>query len=257
MALAKADAIILHSKKQGETSKVVTLYTKEFGKITTMAKGSRGMKSKYLGALETFNHIDVVFYKKEGRGMQYLSQASILDPFQSIHTTLGKVALASIPCEIINRGEEENHSHPQIFGLLLDALQALEQNSKNLRNIVRAFELHYMISSGFEPALDACNICGKKEADQSIYFSLEHGHYRCQTCGPGFDSFSLSKGATAFLRWFSKTQITHAATVAIKPDIGIECDDFLFSYLRAHIEALAVMRSIEHLRNLKSTLSND
>ena len=62
MAIKKAEAIILHSRKQGETSKILTLYTREFGKMSAMAKGSRGTRSKYLGALETFNHVSLVFY---------------------------------------------------------------------------------------------------------------------------------------------------------------------------------------------------
>jgi DNA repair protein RecO (recombination protein O) len=257
MAISKADALVLHSKKQGETSKIVTLYTKEFGKLTAMAKGSRGLKSKYLGALETFNYIDVVFYKKEGRGMQYLSQASILAPFQDIHTTLGKMALAAIPCEIINRGEEENHSHPKVFALLLGALTSLEQNKKNLRNIVRAFQMQYAALAGFEPALDSCQLCGKEQAETFNFFSLDSGHYACLQCGDIGDTIKLSKEALLFLRWFLKSPIENTATVAINPDVGNECDSFLYGYLRAHIESLASLRSIEHLKNLQTKLNGN
>ncbi len=252
MSIVKANAIVLHSKKQGETSKIVTLYTRQFGKITVMAKGSRGVKSKYLGTLETFNYVDVVFYKKAGRGLQYLSQASIIEPFQDVHENLGKMSLASIPCEIIKRGEEENHPHPRAFKLLLDALLALEHNDKNLRNIVRVFQMHYIVMAGFEPGLSACHYCGKEAADAINYFSLEHGFYSCDHCGALHDSFRLGGDALNFLRWFKQIAIADAVNTAVQPSVGKECDSFLYNYLRAHIEAMATLKAVEHLLQLEN-----
>jgi len=255
MSIVKANAIVLHSKKQGETSKIVTLYTREFGKLTTMAKGSRGVRSKYLGVLETFNYIDIVFYKKEGRGIQYLSQASIIEPFQNIHTVLGKMTLASIPCEIIHRGEEDSHSHPKVFTLLLDTIRALEQNDKNLRNIVRTFLMRYLTFAGFEPSLDACHSCGRTEAGDRSYFSLLHGFYNCDKCGPGENNITLSGQAMTYLRWFMKAQVADAATIAVNASVGKQCDDFLYSYIQTQIETLVSLRSIEHLQNLQLQLA--
>ncbi len=246
---------MLHSQKQGETSKIVTLFSKEFGKIAVMAKGSRGTKSKYLGTLETFNHIDVLLYKKEGRGLQYLSQASIIEPFQDIHTKLGKMSLASIPCEIISRGEEKNHPHPQAFKLLLDSLNALEHSDNNLRNIVRVFQMHYIVMSGFEPRLNACHYCGKENPDTINYFSLEHGFYSCDHCGALQDSFRLSDNAIKFLRWFSQVTPADAGNAVVRPAVGKECDFFLYNYLRAHIEAMATLKAVEHLLKLENDFS--
>lgn len=255
MSIVKANAIILHSKKQGETSKIVTLYTREFGRLTVMAKGSRGIKSKYLGVLETFNYVDVVFYKKEGRGMQYLSQASIIEPLQSIHARLGKMALASIPCEVIHRGEEENHSHPKLFTLLLDTLVAIDKNDKNLRNIVRTFMMRYLTFSGFEPTLGACHSCGRENLGDTSYFSLLNGAYNCDKCGPLEDSINLSSQAMTYLRWFMKANVADATAIATSATVGKECDNFLYSYFRSQIESLSTLRSIEHLQNLQAELS--
>ncbi len=252
MSIVKANAIVLHSKKQGETSKLVTLYTREFGKITAMAKGSRGVRSKYLGTLETFNVVDVVFYKKEGRGLQYLSQASIIEPFRDIHAKLGKMTLAAIPCEIISRGEEENHPHPRVFKLLLDALLTLERHNKNLRNIVRVFQMHYVVMSGFEPRLHSCHYCGKEEPDAVNHFSLEHGYYSCDHCGASQDSVGITGDALNFLRRFKQTAIADAANATVHPVIGKECDAFLYNYLRAHIEAMATLKAVEHLLKLEN-----
>ena len=146
MAINKAEAIILHSRKQGETSKLLTLYTREFGKMKAVAKGSRGPRSKYLGSLETYNHVALVFYRKEGRLVQYLSDAAIIESFAGLHSQLGKMALAAVACEIVDKSEDEA-SHPALFQLLLHTMQALNEHEIGLRNIIRAFQLQFASSS--------------------------------------------------------------------------------------------------------------
>lgn len=257
MGIAKAEAIILHSRKQGETSKVLTMYTREFGKLSTMAKGSRGTRSKYLGALETFNHVSLVFYKKENRGMQYLSDASIIEPFPSLHAQLGKMALAAVACEIIDKSEEDDHTHPEQFQLLLDTLTALEQNPTGLRNIIRAFQVQYISMAGFEPMLDSCHFCGKTEVDEINFFSIEHGRYSCNHCGHFKESARKVSGyLLELLRWFQTIPVDNAVQAKVSRTVGVEIDAILIDYLKLHIETLYNLKSVEHLKKLEFDLSN-
>ncbi|HNY91144.1 MAG TPA: DNA repair protein RecO, partial [bacterium] len=92
MPLSKTEAIVLHTRKQGETSKILSLYTLHYGRLSVMAKGARSLKSRYSGVLEPLTHIQIVFYRYEARDLHYLSQAEIVTPFASIHGQLGKMA---------------------------------------------------------------------------------------------------------------------------------------------------------------------
>ncbi len=258
MAIKKAEAIILRARKQGETSKVLTLYTREFGKMSAMAKGSRGIRSKYLGALETFNYVSLVLYKKEGRGMQYLSDASIIEPFSSIHSTLGKMALAAVPCEIIDKSEEDDHSHPEQFQLLLNTLTALEKNASGLRNIIRAFQVHYISMAGFEPRLQSCHFCGKTEVDDVNFLSVEHGLYSCNHCGHLKESAKKISGyVIELLRWFQAASVKEASQARVSRVVGAEIDGILTAYLQAHIDTLYNLKSVEHLKKLEIDLSTN
>jgi DNA repair protein RecO (recombination protein O) len=257
MAINKAEGIILHGRKQGETSKILTLYTREFGKISAMAKGSRGTRSKYLGALETFNYVSLVFYRKEGRDMQYLSDASIIEPFSSIHSTLGKMALAAVPCEIVDKSEEDDHSHPEQFQLLLSTLKALEKNKTGLRNIIRAFQLQFISMAGFEPMLNQCHFCDKTEPDDINFFSIEHGLYSCNHCGHLKESAKKVSGyVIELLRWFQSAPIQKAAQAKVPRAVGVQIDTILIAYLQSHIDTLYNLKSIEHLKKLELNLSN-
>ena len=78
--IESTDAIVLRAIKYGDTSKIVTLYTRRFGKVAVIAKGARSAKSKFGSALEPMSLIQAVFYRKENREVQLLSQADLLHP---------------------------------------------------------------------------------------------------------------------------------------------------------------------------------
>jgi DNA repair protein RecO (recombination protein O) len=250
MAIKKAEAIILHSRKHGETSKILTLYTREFGKMSAMAKGARGARSKYLGTLETFNHVSLVFYQKQGRQLQYLSDASIEHSFPSVHAQLGKMALAAVACEIIDKSEQDDQSHPELFKLIVDTLAALNQYEAGLRNIIRAFQIQFISLAGFEPELDACHYCGKSDVDDFNYLSMQHGFYSCDHCGYQDRTVRTSGYVIQLLRWLNRIPVTNAPQAKILKPIGEEIDNILLPYLQTHIEALTNLKSVAHLKNL-------
>ena len=76
--LVTTEAIVLRSRKQGDTSKIVSLYTRDYGFVDVIAKGAREMKSKFGSALEPFTLSKVTFYKKEGRDLYLLANAEVI-----------------------------------------------------------------------------------------------------------------------------------------------------------------------------------
>jgi len=258
MALNKTPAIILHSRKQGETSKILTMLTEQYGKQEVIAKGSRSVKSRFSGLLEPFNHIEIVFYRNENRSFQYLSQADLVEQFPVLHEQLGKLALAAIPCEIINSSEKEGLKNPQLFHLVLETLQALEERESGLKNIIRCFHLHFLEISGLEPDLAGCSYCGYDGADKKYIFTLDSGVYCCQECGQVTDySVKMSGQTLECLRWLRQVDMKTAASVKIPSGIGKELDSLLITYLRLHVEGLMVLRSLEYLEQLQSKLNNN
>ncbi len=258
MAINKTLAIVLHTRKQGETSKLVTMLTEQYGKQEVIAKGARSIKSRYSGLLEPCTHIAIVFYRNENRSFQYLSQADMIERFPDMHEQLGKLALAAIPCEIINRSEKEGHKNPQLFHLLLETLQALEERDSGLKNIIRCFHLRFLEISGLEPALDCCALCGYTGTDRSFVFALDNGVYSCQQCGLLTEyTIKLTGQILECLRWLRQVDMKTAAGVKIPAAIGIELDSVLIRYLRFHVEGLMILKSLDYLEQLQSRLNNN
>ncbi|MDZ7723195.1 MAG: DNA repair protein RecO [candidate division KSB1 bacterium] len=257
MALCKTEALILHSRKQGETSKILSMYTREFGKLSLMAKGSRGIRSKHSGALETFNHVSMVFYHKQTRGLQYLSQVSLLSRFPSLLNELGKLSLASIPCEIVTRAEDTGHPNPELYDLLLHTLQAVDQAQTGHKQIIRAFKLKFLALSGFAPDFK-CMECGTTELDAVNTLSIKEGGYTCSACpAPDGPLYPMNRHALELLRWFAEIPIEQTAQAACSKHTAEHLDTFLHDILCYHIDALCQLKSEIYIKQLLNGLKKE
>ncbi len=129
--LVTTKAIVLKSTKYGETSKIINVYTRKFGRQTMIAKGARMMKSKFGGSLEVMNIIEITFYKKPNRDMHLLSKADLIASSQKIassldHTIFGMMMMESI-AKTQDTGAENNELFDEI-SQIIEAMLELEPN---------------------------------------------------------------------------------------------------------------------------------
>jgi len=108
-------AIILRTIDFQETSRIVAAYTREFGKVSLMAKGAKSSKSKYMGKLDPGMLVDLVYHNKAGRSIQTLSEISLLQAFstQSYHPDRLTARLAFT--DLLNRIIEEGMQHSDLY----------------------------------------------------------------------------------------------------------------------------------------------
>ena len=83
MAAEKTDAIVLRVIDFSETSCVVTLMTRDFGKITALAKGARRRKSPFEAALDLLSVCRIVFLRKTSGAMDLLTEAKLQRRFRT------------------------------------------------------------------------------------------------------------------------------------------------------------------------------
>jgi DNA repair protein RecO (recombination protein O) len=255
MPLSKTEAIVLHARKQGETSKILSLYTLHYGRLSVMAKGVRSMKSRYSGVLEPLNHIQIVFYRYEARDLHYISQAETVNPFASIHRQLGKMALAAIPCEIVEKNEAVAHPNPQLFRLLLETLMILDRAESGQRHVVRAFMLRYLELSGFKSDYRLCLRCGEEKLRDRQFFDFSNGGYCCGNCeGMSGEGQAISRRALQVLHHLGQAALERTVILRIEPELGRELDQFLIANMRYHLETLRFLNSVDYLDKLQSCL---
>lgn len=178
--LYKTEGIVLKSMEFKEADKIVTIYTKDYGKIAAIAKGVRKTKSKFGSSLEILTYSIFLFYK--GRNLDIVSQTEILESFFSTSKEVIKFAFAANCVEVINRLTEEREINIGLFNLLKEVLHYLKE-SNDPKLLTLSFKWQTMSILGYRPSLDHCCRCNKSvEVQKEMYFNIKEGGLVCNNC---------------------------------------------------------------------------
>ena len=185
MPTEKATAIVLRTVDFSETSLVVTLFTREFGKLGALAKGARRLKNPYESALDVLTLCRIVFLHKSSEALDLVTEAKLLRRFRPTGRNLAGLYAGYYVVELLGELTDENDPHPELFDLADETLAALAAGEAVHRRIVR-FELGALRLLGHEPALDRCAECGEpQEAAGRVAFGTIHGGVLCKACRAG------------------------------------------------------------------------
>jgi DNA repair protein RecO (recombination protein O) len=173
----KTNAIVLKDKEVGETDKLFTLYTQNFGKIEVLGKGIRKIKAKLKGGLQPLNHISLEFV--QGKHFFIATDAVLKDDFPTIKKEIKKYRSALYICDILDRLVKGAEKDERIWELLLETINNINQ----LPITIRYFEWNLLSFLGFEPELYHCVLCQERISQGKFYFSAKEGGIICNKCG--------------------------------------------------------------------------
>lgn len=150
--IVTTDAIVLAARRHGDTSKIVWLYTQDYGKVSVIAKGARELKSKFGGALEMFARTSATFYKKErpGESLYLLSKAELLDSHRGILGSLAAMEAATEIVELLIRTMHDEEKNDAIYDLLVASLSGIASTPAAAATYYIHFAIHLARISGFE-----------------------------------------------------------------------------------------------------------
>jgi DNA repair protein RecO (recombination protein O) len=178
----KATAIVIRSVDFSETSLVVTLFTREFGKISALAKGGRRLKGPFESALDLLALCRIVFLHKSSEALDLLTEAKLLRRFRPSRRNLSGLYAAYYVAELLGALTDEDDPHPKLFDLADETLAALGEGEPVAKRLVR-FELGALGLLGHRPSLDACVECGAAVAPAGrVAFGLLDGGVLCENC---------------------------------------------------------------------------
>jgi len=258
--LTKTEAIVIKSMKYRDTSKIVTFYTRRFGKLKGIAKGARRSDNKFGSSLEPMSHVALVLYKKEHRDLHLISQCDSIRSFGKIHDSIEKISAGLSILELVDQLAQEEEENPALFSLLLDTMAALDEGSRNILSFRRAFQIRFAALLGYAPSLDHCSVCGKSllenEEQSTMGFQLLNGAIICSQCretgklrsGVGYTA--ISPPALQLLRRFLSSRTESISTFVYNERIGNELDETLRLYLRYHFENMRDLKSTQVFRSI-------
>ena len=185
MPSEKASALVLRTVDFSETSLVVSLFTREFGKIGALAKGARRLKNPFESALDVLTHCRIVFLHKSSEALDLVTEAKLLRRFRPTGRNLAGLYAGYYVAELLGDLTDDNDPHPELFDLADETLAALAAGEVVHRRLAR-FELGALRFLGHSPALDQCAECGTKiDMAGRVAFGGIHGGALCRECRQG------------------------------------------------------------------------
>lgn len=177
MALYRDEGVVLRTAKLGEADRIITILTRDHGKIRAVAKGVRRTKSRFGARLEPFMRADLLI--AEGRTLDNVSQAESIAAYgASIAVDYQAYEAANVIVETIDKlANTEHECVPAQYRLLIGALNALAKRAHQPRAISGSYVMRAMSLAGWTPRLAACVVCGKTEC---AYLSIAAGGVMCE-----------------------------------------------------------------------------
>lgn len=142
------EALVIALKDYSESDRILVVYSKDFGKLSLIAKGVRKTGSKKRGHLEMFNLVKLSVVKT--KGLDIVTEAEIINSFPKIRKNLKKVSMGYYFCEVVGKSTKDGEPHTEVFELLINYLERLE-NQNLLKELRMQFINDLLINLGFWP----------------------------------------------------------------------------------------------------------
>lgn len=241
----KTEGIIIRSVDYGEGNKIITIYTKELGKIGVMAKGAKKTKSRLAAVSQLFSHGYFVFY--HGGGLGNLTSGDIIDSFRILHQDIMKTAWAAYIVELLDKVTADREANAFLFYLLHSALTLIGQD-KDPEIVARIFELQVLQQAGVKPVLDKCVMC-HQEDNPGIAFSIKEGGMLCECClSSDAHAVVLSAATIRLIRTLALMDISKLGKVEIKDTTRKQLAHimrmFIDSYLGVSIKSRSFLEQL-------------
>jgi len=157
----KAEGLVLRTVVYGESNKIVTLLTREYGKLAVMARGAKKPGSRFNAASQPF--VRAVYIYPRSRGLGQLKSADVITSHAHIRQDVVLMAYAMYLLELADKALDERVPQPALYDLFVEGLEAMDEG---LDPDVVSFiiELRLLRHLGIAPHLNGCTICGSAEA---------------------------------------------------------------------------------------------
>jgi DNA repair protein RecO (recombination protein O) len=207
MAAEKALALVLRTTDWSESSRIATLWTREFGKVRALAKGGRRLKSAFESALDLLTVCSIVLLRKSSGSLDLLTEAQVVRRYPRLGSDLPAFYAGCYVAELLADWTEDYDPHPLLFDEALATLHDLGTPGTDAQTGPRLlrFETVLLRELGYSPALEVCAGCEAAVTEgKGLAFSPAAGGVLCPKCRAGQrDARPLSPAAWQALRTFA------------------------------------------------------
>jgi DNA repair protein RecO (recombination protein O) len=181
MPLRETEAIVLRTYRLGEADKIVSLFTRQLGRLRAAATGAQRPKSRYGGMLEPLTYIRLWLFERENRDLLRINSTELLESFFAMQGDYRVQLAAQYIAEAAERFLPEREVNERAFRLLLAVLRALKARREIDRPLLY-YNYWLLRLAGFLPQLELCRACGRELAGEEIFCGDETQGFVCSRC---------------------------------------------------------------------------
>jgi DNA repair protein RecO (recombination protein O) len=230
----RVEGIVLQHTDFGEADRLLTIYTRELGKIRAVVKGVRKPRSRKAGHIEPFSRAALLLAR--GRDLFILTQAEAIEIYTQIKEDLVLLGYGSYIIELLTSFTYEEEENPSLYRLVRNALSRLDRgDDPNL--VTHYYEIRLLDMAGYRPQLFYCVQCKAEIKAEDQFFSPAKGGVLCPKCGRRSpESRPISIDALRYLRHFQRSSYEEARRARIKPLTYAEIENIIYFYLTHTLE---------------------
>ena len=194
--------LVIKEQTIGESDRLVTLLTADYGLVKAFVRRAKQMKSKLNSATTLFAYSEFGLYRTKDAFV--VDDAVPIDVFFDLRKDIERLSLAQYFAQLAYEMSAEEQPEKEMLVLTLNSLYLLCKGEKNIRQIKAVFELRAVSLGGYMPAVLACDNCGTYETD-IMYFDTSAGKIYCENC-PKFGAIKVPKNVITAVRYICLTE---------------------------------------------------
>ncbi len=236
-------AIVLRARSHGESDKIVSFLTRDFGKITGIAKGALRSKRRFVASLEPFTQVQLGFRSRRHDELCFIESADIVRAARRLAFDLDRYAYSTYVVELIDSMVEGREAEAAVFELVERTLARIDcAPEPPVAEWLRAFEVKLLALTGLEPRIDRCARCQSPPDEERVFhFNPRTGLLLCHACADG-TGMSVSSAALRYLAAL-KNGASHASASSAG-EARVVLQTFIVHHTRRPLRSPALLREI-------------
>ena len=224
--------LVIREQTVGESDRLVTLLTADFGLVRAFVRGAKQIKSRLASATSLFAYSDFQLYR--GKDAFVVDNASPVEVFFELRQDIERLALAQYFAQLAYELGYEEQPEEEMLSVMLNALHLLCGGKKDIKLIKAAVEFRLMSLGGYMPDILACRNCGTYESDL-MYFDTLEGCIYCENC-PKAEAVPCPKNVITAIRFICLTEPKKIYSFSLNDDALSLLSDISEKYLLSRLQ---------------------
>ncbi len=234
MPLKRSNAFVLKSMKYGESDRIVTFFSRDFGKIAGIAKGAVRSRKRFGGALELLSEVNVTYEEREGRELGRIDNCDLVMAHVRSQEDIKIYYAFSYMAEMVDLFSGFNEADKRFYRLMQAVILAIEQKI-TLAVCIRYFEIWVLRLHGLFPEIEHCSSCGKETKKSGGHFIDGAGEFLCPACSHSAQQrgMRVSDDAIRFVAAVMRKSVKEVDEVGVyRESFDAQLEEFLHSIFK-------------------------